>query len=173
MKNPATSRLLLFLCGLALIFGSGVRAAANPSSPNLFEPESLKKIEQAYAGQPFLLVMWSLDCPPCREELALLSEFSKQHRDFKLVLVSTDAADASAQVAEVLAEQQLNHVESWVFSEAGADRLRYEIDPDWYGEIPRSYFYDQNHQRTAVSGALKKQQIVTWLSDTAKKSSGR
>jgi len=163
MKIPSISGLSLFVTGFILFYCSTVSAANAKSEPRLFEPDSLKKIENVHDGQPFLLVMWSLDCPPCREELNLLSEITKRHREFQLVLVSTDTAESSEQLAAVLESHQLHKTESWVFSGAGAERLRYEIDPDWYGEIPRSYFYDRNHQRIALSGALKKEQIEAWL----------
>lgn len=163
MKIPPISGLSLFVTGFMLVYCSTVSAVTAESAPKLFEPDSLKKIEKLHNGHPFLLVMWSLDCPPCREELDLLSEMTKQHPDFRLVLVSTDTAESSEQLAAVLESHQLNKAEFWVFSEAGAERLRYQIDQDWYGEIPRSYFYDQNHQRTALSGALKKEQIEDWL----------
>lgn len=163
MKIPSISSLALFVIVYILCFCSTASPVKAESEPRLFEPDSLQTIEKLHNGRPFLLVLWSLDCPPCREELDLLSELSKRNREFQLVLVSTDTEESSGQLAAVLESHQLGKAESWVFSEAGAERLRYKIDPDWYGEIPRSYFYDQNHQRTALSGALKKEQIVDWL----------
>ena len=29
-----------------------------------------------------------------------------------------------------------------------------EIDPQWFGELPRTYFLDSKHQREGISGAL-------------------
>ncbi len=162
VKIQLNSKLSLFVIGIVLIC-SLMGGAAAGSSLTPFEPDSLRKIEELHANKPFLLVLWSLDCPPCRKELDLLSKIRKRRPDLPLVLISTDTVESSGQLASVLASHQLDKVESWFFSDAGSDRLRYEIDPNWFGEIPRSYFYDRNHQRTGVSGALKTAEIESWL----------
>ena len=43
------------------------------------------------------------------------------------------------------------------------EKLRYVIDQDWYGELPRSYYYDADHQRSSHSGTLSQQQLSAWL----------
>jgi thiol-disulfide isomerase/thioredoxin len=154
--------LLLFLFSIVLICSTAKPAAAG-TSLHTFAVGSLEKIRADYAGRPFLLVLWSLDCPPCRKELNLLGELKKRHPDFNLVLISTDSAELSDQVSSVLDSRRLAKTDAWIFSETGAERLRYMIDPAWYGEMPRSYFYDPEHNRAGVSGALKADQIEAWL----------
>ncbi|MBN2255204.1 MAG: TlpA family protein disulfide reductase [Deltaproteobacteria bacterium] len=128
-----------------------------------FVAGSLPDILAARQNQPFLLVLWSLDCPPCLKELNLLADIRREHPQLELVTISTDDVDAIHEVREILDKQGLSDVESWVFSGPDAQRLRYEIDPAWYGEIPRSYFYNGEHERLAVSGALKRDQLKAWL----------
>ncbi|MGH8559458.1 MAG: hypothetical protein ACRESZ_18815 [Methylococcales bacterium] len=154
---------VLLLAIAVAVTGSSARSVQAGSAPIPFQPESLQNIEKRYAGQPFLMVLWSLDCPPCREELKLLSAIKKRKPDFHLVLISTDTPEFSEQLTAVLASHRLDIAESWVFSDAGTSRLRYAIDPGWYGEIPRSYFYDRSHRRSAFSGLLKAEQIEAWL----------
>lgn len=86
-----------------------------------------------------------------------------RHQNFPLVLVTTDSMDSAARIAAVLSQHKLDNVESWAFSTVKIQQLRYTIDPAWYGEIPRSYFYDAGHHRVGVSGALKAGQIEKWL----------
>jgi thiol-disulfide isomerase/thioredoxin len=154
--------LLLFLFSIILICSTAKPVAAG-TSLHAFAADSLKKIQADYAGRPFLLVLWSLDCPPCRKELGLLGDIKQRHPDFNLVLISTDSAEFSGQVSSVLASHRLAKTDAWIFSETSAERLRYVIDPSWYGEMPRSYFYDPEHNRAGVSGALKADQIEAWL----------
>jgi thiol-disulfide isomerase/thioredoxin len=162
-----SKKIQTLICLSIFVISSHLNCAtarpAAAASLRAFETESLDKIRAAYAGKPFLLVLWSLDCPPCRKELALLSAVKKRHPDFHLVLVSTDAAEQSEQVGSVLAKHRLAITDAWLFSETSAERLRYAIDPSWYGEMPRSYFYDPAHNRVGVSGALKAEQIENWL----------
>jgi len=109
------------------------------------------------------MVLWSLDCPPCRAELALLGEIYQENPRLRLVLISTDDSSQAQAAQGILHKNGLSKVESWIFGEPNAQRLRYEIDAAWYGELPRSYFYAANHTRVSVSGALKPQQLETWL----------
>ena len=48
-------------------------------------------------------------------------------------------------------------------AEADEDKLRYSIDPTWYGELPRTYFYDADHQITPLSGKISNSFLDTWL----------
>ncbi|ADJ29543.1 TlpA family protein disulfide reductase [Nitrosococcus watsonii] len=146
-----------------LALGVGAAAVAGTgTAPLPFESGSLEKILDSRADKPFLLVMWSLECPPCRKEMDLLAEMRRQHPKLDVVLVSTDEMERADQVAAAVKGHGLEKTESWLFA-GPAQRLRYEIDPGWYGEMPRSYFYDANHERVAVSGALEEAQIQAWL----------
>ena len=49
------------------------------------------------------------------------------------------------------------------FTDPNIERLRYTIDPDWFGALPRSYFYDERGNRKGVSGLLSKEKIYSGL----------
>jgi len=119
-----------------------------------FTSESLEEITAARSGQPFLLVLWSIDCPPCLKELKHIGQLYSQFTPGSLVLVSTDGADYAEEAQQVLKQSGLANAESWLFSDNFPERLRYRIDPNWYGELPRAYFYDASHERIGKSGAL-------------------
>lgn len=131
-----------------------------------FISDSLQQITVEREGQPFLLVFWSIDCPPCLKELSLLQKTQQRFSENGLVLVSTDDIQHSNSVKKILQEFQLGQLENWVFSDSIPERLRYAIDPAWYGELPRAYFYDASHQRKAHSGSLKKATLDKWLQAT-------
>lgn len=123
-----------------------------------FTSGSYAQIVKQYQGQPFVMVLWSMDCPPCYKELAMLAKERKRHV-FNLVLISVDGLDASSDVEAVLTKYQLQDVNTWLFEEYATQHLRYEIDPIWYGELPRSYLFNKEHKRQAVSGVLKPDQL--------------
>ena len=104
------------------------------------------------------MALWSLDCPSCYKELAMLAEERKQ-RNFNLVLISVDGEEGRGEVEAVISKYKLTNVDNWLFEEHSSQSLRYEIDPLWYGEVPRSYLFDKTHQRQGVSGVLKKEQL--------------
>ena len=120
-----------------------------------FYSDSLDDITSAREGQPFLLVLWSIDCPPCRKELQSIGRIYSEFSPGGLVLILTDGSDGAVQAKKMLAGLGLASAESWLFADSFPERLRYHIDPDWYGELPRSYFYDGGHRRTAQSGTYR------------------
>lgn len=141
--------------------------AAFAAVPHLFFPSSLEQIRAQHAG-PFLLVLWSLDCPACRRELKLLGETLKTTPKLDLVLVATDDQARAEEAESLLARYGLGNAESWIFSSADTARLRYAIDPGWYGELPRAYFYFPDGQRVGHSGPLGPEQIEAWLKSLRK-----
>jgi thiol-disulfide isomerase/thioredoxin len=120
-----------------------------------FLPGSYQQILTEKANQGFMLVIWSLDCSTCIKDMELLSSIHKTKPNLQIILLSTDELSASTEIVKLLDKYQLADVESWVFADDNSQKLRYEIDPGWYSELPRTYFYSAHHQRDAVSGALK------------------
>jgi hypothetical protein len=50
----------------------------------------------------------------------------------------------------------------WQFSESDDERLRYSIDKQWYGELPRTYYYDKAHQIKSLSGSQDEEWLKQW-----------
>ena len=147
--KPLTKTLLGLAAVLILMM-----TTAGAAELRVFGAASMEAIEQEHAGSPFIVAVWATDCPPCRHELALLSTFSAEHPDVPVVLIAIDPADSAATVTEVLESFALPGADTWCFGDAGAERLRYAIDPDWRGEMPRTYLYDADGNRAGISGPL-------------------
>jgi hypothetical protein len=130
--------------------------------PRLFRSGSLAQIAQTRVGRPFVLILWSLQCSTCLRELDVLSRELRARPDTDLVLVSTDRLADGGEASAVLEMHEVAPAESWIFADSDSQRLRYEIDPAWFGEVPRAYFYDPRHQRTAVSGAVMPAHFEAW-----------
>ncbi len=128
-----------------------------------FESDSLSNIEQARKGEAFVMVLWSIDCPPCLKELKLLSQFKTTGLVTRLILVSTDGEEYRDELEHLIKAEQLSSYEHWQFNDALPERLRYKIDPTWYGELPRSYFYDEHGERIGHSGVLTEEILQAWL----------
>ena len=146
---------------LLLLLVLSLPAAAQELKP--FVVGSIKEIPAVRQGKPFILGMWSLTCTHCREELALLSSLVKKHPDLDLVLVATDTPEEGEAISATLGQSGLGGAEAWVFADPFEERLRFEIDPKWHGELPRTYFYDPTHAITAISGKLNRQRLEQWM----------
>ncbi len=147
--------------------GYQVMALPDVPEPSLdirpFTAQSFAQIKAERAGQPFVLALWSVDCPPCMVELDLLGRLRDQHPDLPLVLVSTDDIALQADAEDFLKDYGLDDMTSWMFADDYAAPLRYSIDPQWFGELPRSYHFDAEHQFESHSGIMTEAQLRGWL----------
>jgi thiol-disulfide isomerase/thioredoxin len=151
-----TTRATLLL--LALLTG----AAAQAVELRPFVAGSMQQIRAAHAGRPFVLALWSLTCSHCQEELAQLGTLQRRHPELNVVLISTDTPDDAKALTATLARHRLVRAEAWVYADAFVERLRFEIDPRWGGELPRTYFFDRVHAVTVRSGALAPAELERW-----------
>lgn len=148
------------LAALVLVASSSLLRAEPLLQP--FKADSLPLIEARYQGEPFLLVLWSVTCAPCIAELALVAEALRADPQLPVVLVSADPPALQAETEAVLADHGLLQHAGWQFADM-PEKLRFHIDPDWFGELPRSYFHDGAGQRVAHSGALTREQLAQWF----------
>jgi hypothetical protein len=73
-----------------------------------------------------------------------------------------------ADLERFLAKAGLSAPESWGFADNFIDRLIYEIDPRWHGELPRTMLIDRTGQVKVITGVSEPQEIAAWL-DAQKK----
>lgn len=128
-----------------------------------FGADSLAQIEARRTGSDFLLLLWSVDCPPCLKELALLGTLTDARARRRLVLVVTDDPERQAEADALLTRFGLTDLEHWAFDATEPERLRQRIDPAWFGELPRSYFYAAGRPRQARSGPIDAATLAQWL----------
>jgi thiol-disulfide isomerase/thioredoxin len=141
---------------VAFLFITAVSGTSYGDNIQEFGTKSFAQLKQDFAGQGFVVSLWSIDCLPCRVELEMLSEIKQQDPEFPLLLISTDPIEKREDAVYILEEYDLDKIESWMFADAFVERLRFSIDPSWYGELPRSYFYDDAHTVKAHSGILSR-----------------
>ena len=108
-------------------------------------------------------MLWSIDCPPCLKELQEIGQLQGQFAPNGLVLISTDSTDQTTDAQRILTQYGLADAENWQFTGGFPERLRYQIDPNWYGELPRAYFYDAQHKRAGKSGTLSRELLQQFI----------
>ena len=160
-SNSGSPVLRMVLVLMFFLGAVGIVPAAESIRP--FTSGSLEQVLASRTNKPFILVLWSLDCQYCPTELKMLSELEKSHPGLDVVLIATDTVDDMPQLADRAANYGTAKFEQWVFAEDMPERLRQEIDGRWYGEVPRTYFYDQKHQRTVKMGLINKSLVEEWL----------
>lgn len=152
-------RALLLLT--AVMFAGPAFPASQP-----FAGEQLERFQQRYLGQQWLLLLWSVDCPPCFKELAVLSRLAEQQPDLRVVLVNADDDDRLLQERQqIVARYRLDKLPNFHFADGQGSHSRYRIDPQWYGELPRSYFFEADGTRHGRSGLVTAELLERWLTN--------
>lgn len=118
-----------------------------------FVAGSWKALTAAHAGRPLVVHFWSLGCAPCLAELPEWSKIAKKAR-FDLVLVSPDSIDEAVRLKAMLKRHGLDVVESWAFADSFAERLRFEIDRGWRGELPMTRIVTAGGESETIVGSL-------------------
>ena len=138
-------------------------AHAQQSEIKLFQADAYQHILNTHKDQPFMLVIWSVTCSACLSEMALIQEMHQQNPELNVVMLSVDGPEYFADMREIIEKEKLDDVEQWGFAEDNSPALRYSIDSRWYGELPRTYFFDKAHQRNGLSGVLTTEQYKLYI----------
>lgn len=145
------------------ILGSLAAGAAHELSTPLSTVALIAEIKEVFSGSEFLVGLWSMTCAPCLAELKLMAELLEDQPDLPFVLISTDPITERDEAFELLRDYGLAERDSWMFADNFTERLRYSIDPGWYGELPRSYFFDDDHRMHSHSGTLTRELLQSWF----------
>ena len=101
--------------------------------------------------QPTVLALWASDCVYCKKNLHTLAGLAKTHRQLRIVTVAAEQPSAETRPA-------LDHTgvpgERYAYADDVPEALAYAIDPNWRGELPRTYLFDGKGGVKAVSGVI-------------------
>lgn len=150
---------------LALV-AAGLLSAApafEQSGLKSFEQGSWRQILRAHAGRPTLVHFWGVTCGPCKVELPELGEFMKEHRSVDIVTIDADLVpNSDAAAVSMLQGAGLSSAENWMFSDGFAERLRYEVDPAWQGDIPRTILISSKGGMATIEGSAEPSVLQKW-----------
>lgn len=148
---------------LALVLGMAWFAPAE-ADPLPFERGSWARLREAHAGKPTVIHFWGLTCGPCLAELPEWGKLKASRPDLALVLVAADPLPQDPErLTAMLDKAGLGATESWSFTDRFYERLRYEIDPAWAGELPRTVLIDRHGKATVLPGVADLAQVRAWL----------
>lgn len=151
-----------FLLGTCLLIISTLVTSAETGN-KAFVKGSFAEIKQQHQGQPYIISFWSETCSYCMEELALFGKFLKNYPDVTLVNITTDSFLDDQIVAEILVPRNVADTETWVFAENFPERLYYDVDKRWRGELPLTYFIDRNNKIIKHMGIVTENNLIEWL----------
>ncbi len=157
-------RFFLVLLLFSAITGVNIARAETHTGTQVFNQQSYATLKKLHKGQRWMMIFWSVDCPPCFKELALIQKLSKQGAQLPIVIVNVDdSEDISKERQGIIEKFELSSLTHLYFEQGQATKNRYLVDPLWYGELPRSYFIDEAGKLKGKSGLIALKHIEQWL----------
>jgi thiol-disulfide isomerase/thioredoxin len=157
---------VLFALLFVLIPAGTARAADGELRP--FKRGSWQQIRKAHEGRPVVVHFWGLTCGPCRIEMPKWGRLLQERPDLELIAIDADLVPNSAElVTAELAKTGLAGAENWMFADDFVERLRFEINPRWRGEIPITLLIAADGRTSTIEGAADPGAVRAWL-DTQK-----
>jgi len=144
-----------------LLFASIV--SANETDIKPFIKGSFEQIQQDHKGKPYIITFWSKDCAFCMKELAMFGKLLKTYQNVEIVSITTDPFLEQQKVDEILSSKGLMKAKKWVFADNYVERLYFDVDKRWRGELPLNYFFDRNNKMIKQLGAIKENELIEWL----------
>lgn len=141
-------------------------AAATDIHP--FKRGSWQEIRKAHAGEPLVVHFWGVTCGPCRAEMPEWGKFLNERAGLHLVMIDADLVPNEPSAVKTMLEQSgLSAAENWMFTDEFAERLRYEIDPHWQGEIPLTLLISPDGTTSTIEGVADLTSVSAWLDSRA------
>lgn len=155
----------LFAAAFAVCAASPAVAAGDLEP---FARGSYAVIREAHAGRPLVVHFWSVTCPTCIAELADWARIARERRDVDFVFVNADAEGDRARVEARMDKAGLRQEANFGFADDFVERLYFEVDRNWSGELPFTALVGPRGETATVIGALDDPQIKTWLASATK-----
>jgi thiol-disulfide isomerase/thioredoxin len=141
--------------------------------PQAFVRGSWQGLRQEHTGRPMIVHFWGVTCGPCLAELPRWGEFIGEKPGVDVVMVAADPVVGERKaIAGVLAKAGCGTAESWMFSDPFTDRLAYEVDPSWAGELPYTLLVGADGSATAILGEVNFSELRTWIAEQARRATG-
>src|SRR5262245_36856547 len=154
----------LVLAGI--LFVPAMAGSATLDNLRDFGRGSWNEILRAHAGRPTVVHFWGVTCGPCKTEMPQWGALRRERPDLELVLIDSDLVPNEPHaIAAMLNDAGLGGVESWTFVDGFVERLRYEVDPQWRGEIPRTVLIARDGTTRVIEGVVDANEIKRWLDE--------
>jgi thiol-disulfide isomerase/thioredoxin len=151
-------RFLALLLAFALACGGARALDFKPYGRGAFA-----QIVKAHAGRPLIMHFWSVTCPPCIVELPQWAKLISERKDVDVVFVNTDGDEDQPRAAARLDKAGLAKATHYAFADDFVDKLYFEADTTWRGELPFTALVAPDGGVTTVTGAIDDPLVAKWL----------
>jgi thiol-disulfide isomerase/thioredoxin len=161
-----TASLSRVAFALALL-GFAAAAAALEFKP--YGRGAFAQIRKDHAGRPLVVHFWSVTCAPCLAELPDWAKIARANKPFDLVFVNADQHSDRPRAQMRLEKAGLQDAAHYGFADDFVERLYFEADNTWRGELPFTALVGADGKLVTVIGAMDDPEIAKWLGETGKR----
>jgi thiol-disulfide isomerase/thioredoxin len=111
-------------------------------------------LDPASHRQPTIVALWSSDCSHCKKNLELLSTLVKSNKQLRVITV---AAETDSAILGPLLDRYHLPGPRYAYGNDNPDAIAYAIDPNWSGELPRTFLFNGAGRKEKVSGVISAQ----------------
>ena len=108
-----------------------------------------------------LVHFWGFSCPPCIEELPAWADFVRAHPGLKAMVIEVDPMPEEM-TRSTLTSARLIDADNRANVAYFDEYFRYEIDPQWFGELPITLLIDANGKARKLRGTADFAAIDRW-----------
>jgi hypothetical protein len=125
---------------------------------------SWEELRRKHEGHTTIVHLWGLTCGPCLVELPEWGRFVGKAHGGEIVMLAADPVpEEPADLAATLAKAGLSEVEGWRFADRFTQRLQYEIDPHWRGELPLTILLGRDGSSRSILGNVDFAELRGWI----------
>lgn len=162
MRQMALRRRVLTTA--AVVTAIAASAALGAADLRPFVRGSWKQIRQSHQGRPLVVHFWGVTCAPCMTELPKWGALANAKPGVDIVFVAADPVPIeSPNIEAAVARTGIAPAENWMFSDSFLERLRFEVSPQWGGELPYTVMVDAGGHAESTSGVMEIQQLRAWI----------
>jgi thiol-disulfide isomerase/thioredoxin len=110
-----------------------------------------KLLDAGSYREPTIVTLWSSDCSHCKKNLQFLSEYAKTNKRLRIITLA--AEQASSDLGPLLDRYPLPGPR-YAYGSDNPEAIAYAIDPNWAGELPRSYLFNGKGGKEKISGVI-------------------
>lgn len=101
--------------------------------------------------QPTIVTLWSSDCSHCKKNLQLLADLRKANKRLQVITIAAESE--SAELTPILDRYAIVGPR-YVYGSDSPEAIAYAIDPNWAGELPRTFLFNGNGKKEKISGVI-------------------
>ncbi len=129
---------------------------------------SFAELRKQHAGRPLVVHFWSVTCPPCLAELPEWGKIAGDRKSVDFVFVNADHETDRPRAQARVEKAGLSNLPQYGFADDFVDRLYFEADKSWRGELPFTALIGPDGGVVTVTGAFDDPLIANWLANTGK-----